>query len=111
MEKLSKEVLEKVDELVEIIISSKEYKTYLSIREQLEKNKQINQLIKEIKKEQQYVVKNNLNNKKEDKDLQEKIRELKSIPLYNSYLNAIDDLNQYLEPIQMIQDYFDFLTK
>lgn len=111
MEELSREVLKKIDELVVIIHDSKEYKNYLSIKKQLEENVQINQLIKEIKQEQQYVVKNNLNNQEEDRKLQEKIKKLKSIPLYNEYLNAIDELNAYLEPIKNIQDYFDFLTE
>lgn len=111
MEELSREVLKKIDELVVIIQDSKEYKNYLSIKKQLEENVQINQLIKEIKQEQQYVVKNNLNNQEEDRKLQEKIEKLKSIPLYNDYLNAVDELNVYLEPIKNIQDYFDFLTE
>lgn len=111
MEELSKNVLKKIDELVLIIKNSKEYNTYLKIKEQLEENKQISELIKEVKQEQQYVVKNNLFNKEEDTVLQEKIKKLESIPLYNDYLNAIDDLNYYLEPIKKIQDYFDYLTK
>lgn len=111
MEELSKNVLKKIDEIIDIIKNSKEYHTYLKIKEQLEENEQISELIQEIKQEQQYVVKNNLFNKEEDTVLQEKIKKLESIPLYNDYLNAIDDLNYYLEPIKKIQDYFDYLTK
>ncbi len=111
MEKLIKAVLQKTDELVEIIKQSKEYKTYLSIKEKMGENEQIHTLIQEIKKQQQYVVRNQLKNQKEDKELKKKIKALQCIPLYNDYLNAVDDLNHYLEPIKKLQDYFDQLTK
>lgn len=111
MEKLSKNVLQKTDELITIIHSSKEYQTYLSIKRQLSKNEWIQNQIQVIKQEQQNLVKNHMQDDKLEKQLHEKIDQLKSIPLYNDYLNAIDALNTYLEPIQLIQDYFDFLTK
>lgn len=111
MEKLSKDVLQKIDELITIIQSSKEYQRYVTIRKQLNNNPTIKTQIQEIKEEQQNLVKNNIKDPNKKKHLQEKINHLKSIPIYNDYLNAIDEMNHYLEPIQYLQDYFDFLTK
>ena len=111
MEKLSREVLKKTDELVDIILSSNEYKRYMLIKKKLEDHKNIQEKIEQIRKLQQHVVKNNLTNKEEDRILKEKIKEIESIPIYNDYLNAIDDLNNYLKPIERLQDYFNNLTK
>ncbi len=111
MEKLSKDVLQKTDELVNIILSSKEYKRYVSIKEQLHNNKELNNKINEIRKLQKHIVKNGLENTDEDKFLQEKIKELENIPIYNEYLNAIDEVNNYLKPLGILQEYFDKLTK
>ena len=53
MEKLSKDVLEKVDELVTSIKESKEYQKYIMIRNKLDDNMDIKKLIEDVKKIQQ----------------------------------------------------------
>ena len=57
MEELKNKVLEKTDELVEIIENSVEYKRYTSALEQLNKNEKIKEQVKKVRKLQQSLVK------------------------------------------------------
>ena len=116
MEELSKEVLEKVDELVEIIKNSKEYKEYLDIREKLESNKDIKEKINQIKKIQQELVKSEYYKDKEkvkilEEVLTKKKEELSLIPIYNAYLHSIENLNESLKLIKNLEDYLQSITE
>ena len=57
MEELKNRVLEKTDELVEIIENSVEYKRYISALEQLNKNEKIKEQVNRVRKLQQNLVK------------------------------------------------------
>ena len=116
MEKLSREVLEKADELVDIIKESKEYKKYLDIRNKLEENTDIKDKINQVKKIQQELVKCEYHNDIEkakilEKSLNKKKEELSSIPIYNEYLHSIDNLNESLKLIGNLEDYLQSITE
>ena len=49
MEKLSEDVLQKIDELIAIIQSSKEYQRYVTIKKQLNYNPSFKKQVQEIK--------------------------------------------------------------
>ena len=111
MEKLSKEVLEQVDELVSSIKESKEYQKYINIRNKLDDNMDIKKLIEDVKKIQQELVKSEYYKDIEKakilkESLDSKNKELKSYPIYNEYEHAIEELNEFLSPIKELEIYF-----
>ena len=116
MEKLSKDVLEKVDELVTSIKESKEYQKYIMIRNKLDENKDIKKIIKDVKKIQQELVKSEYYKDTEKakilkESLDNKNKELKSYPIYNEYEHAIEELNEILFPIKDLEVYLETIIK
>ena len=90
----------KIDELFNTIKNSKEYLAYQNIGSVLETNKEVNDLVAEIKKLQQESVKleeeNNPKYKEIDKIIEEKVKILNSIPVYQEYLRRIDEFNNII---------------
>ena len=116
MEKLSKEVLEKIDELVSYIKESKEYQKYINIRNKLDDNMNIKKLIEDVKKIQQELVKSEYYKDIEKakilkESLDSKNKELKSYPIYNEYEHAIEELNEILFPIKDLEVYLETIIK
>lgn len=111
MKKIEKEI----DKLIYMIEHSTIYIEYLHLLKQVEKNKDINRLVKTIKKLQQKAVKeeyhkNNDKVKKLDKEIEIKIKALYEIPLYQEYIEKAERLNDLIIKIKkMIQDYLDHL--
>ena len=91
---------EKIEDLFKTIESSKEYQSYLNIKESIEKNEEINNLVKMIKRLQQKSVRleheNNPKYKEVDKQIEEKVNKLNSIPLYKEYISRMNKLNDIL---------------
>ena len=116
MEKLSKEVLEKIEELKSIIESSKEYKRYLEINKLLDKNDEVKEKVKLIKKIQQELAKSEYHKDYEkskilEESLEKNKKELNEIPIYNEYVHVIENLNESLSQIKRIEDYLQSITK
>lgn len=90
----------KIDELFEAINESEEYKAYQNIGDVLEKDKEINQLISEIKELQQQSVKleeeGNEEYKEIDKEIDKKVALLNSKPIYQEYLKRMNEFNDIL---------------
>ena len=90
----------KLNELFNTIENSSEYKAYLEIGSVLEKNKKVNDLVKEIKKLQQESVRLEYNNdpsyKEVDNVISEKVKILNAIPEYQEYLSRMNELNDIL---------------
>ena len=90
----------KIDELFEAINESEEYKAYQNIGDVLEKDKEINQLISEIKELQQQSVKleeeGNEEYKDIDKEIDKKVALLNSKPIYQEYLKRMNEFNDIL---------------
>jgi len=90
----------KIDELFLTIKNSPEYKAYQNIGEVLENNKEVNDLVNEIKKLQQESVRleeeNNPKYKEIDKVIEEKVNTLNSIPIYQEYLRRMDEFNDII---------------
>ena len=90
-------VQNKLNELFETIKNSKEYLAYQSIGEVLNNNSEVNDLVKEIKELQQKSVRleesNDLSYKEIDKIIEEKVKTLNSIPVYQEYLRRMDEFN------------------
>jgi len=89
-----------INELFETIKNSDEYKAYQNIGEVLNNNKEVNNLVNEIKKLQQKSVRleeeNNPEYKEIDKLIEEKVNTLNAIPVYQEYLRRMNDFNDII---------------
>lgn len=102
----------KIEELFDTIESSSEYQDYKKIETILKKDKSINELINEIKSLQKESVRleyNHDNSYKEiDKKIELKVQELNNKPVYQEYLNKMNEINNILAmSSKMIEDYVE----
>ncbi len=103
-------IQDKMDNLFDKLEESKIYKDYVKIKKQLEDDKEIIDLIEEIKKYQKIAA----NNK--DKSVEEKLQRLyfrlESYPIYQSYLITKEALNEELFMIkETFEKYFEELLR
>ena len=104
---MNKEILEKVDDIINYIENSKDYQKYLLIKDKMQNDLEINNLLNEIKHLQKKLA-NNEGNMDLKKELSLKNEILKNIPLYREYLNTLDDLNNVFNIIETrINNHFD----
>lgn len=102
----------KIEELFNTIEDSKEYQEYKKIESILDKDKSIKKLIEEIKALQQESVRleyeKNEYYKVIDKEIDKKAKELNDKPVYQEYLNKMNELNNILSmSSKMIEDYIE----
>lgn len=104
MEKLNKSL----DEVVDCIKNSKEYKKCIKLKEQMKSNDEINSLVKEIKlKQKKYIRSNDSNILSELKELEER---LNCIPIYHIYTENLEKVNNMINYVRdELNDYFDKL--
>lgn len=100
----------KIDDLFDELEKSKLYNDYIKVKKQLEFNDEIMNLISEIKRYQK-ISANNV-----DKSVDDKLKELKlkleSYPIYQSYLNIKEDLeNELFEIKDTFEKYFKDILK
>lgn len=100
----------KMEELFETILNSSEYDEYKKIGDILEKDVSINQLINEIKELQQEATFLEYNNdpkyKELDKLIDEKVKELNAKPVYQEYLNKMEEFNEIIKTSSnMLEQY------
>lgn len=103
---------ERIDDLFLAIKNSSEYQEYLNIGEVMDKDSEIKRLVEEIKKLQQKSVNLEYNNddsyKEVDKEIEKKVLELNSRPLYQEYLRRMNNLNDILsESSNNIEKYIN----
>ncbi len=104
---LSKEIKIKVEEIVEIIKNSSEYKEYLLLEEKMKNHSRIPKLIEEIKKSQKELVRlqtEGKNIEEKEKVLSTLEKELLEIPLYNDFIDAQKKLNEVFSLIKETMD-------
>ena len=99
----NKEILHKIDEIIDKIESSELYLKYLDLRKKIDNNKELVMLINEVKLLQKDVV-----HHLDKKDLlNKKIDELNSIPIYREYNNVIYEINNTYAIIENnLNNYF-----
>ena len=106
MEKFAKdELLTKIDELISLIKEMPTYKRYIDICNQMKKNKEITNIISNIKKKQKEAV--NLEYRKEntsviDKEIEVSLKTLMEYPIYQEYSYLQEDLNNMFQTIRSI---------
>lgn len=100
----------KINELFNLLEESNVFKDYVKIKKQLEEDKDINNLIEDIKRYQK-IATNNKDNSVEEK-LKELYLKLESYPIYQSYLNIKEELNEELFGIKEVFDkYFSDILR
>lgn len=101
MEKLNK----RIDEVVDCIKESMEYKKCIELKEKMKDNDEINSLVKEIKlKQKKYIRTNDSNILSELNELEEK---LNTLPIYYVYTKNLEKVNEYINYVKdELNDYF-----
>ena len=108
---LSNDVLSKVDEIVNYIEESDNYKKYKEIEKKLENDSDIMDKVNKIKSIQKQIVK--LEIEKKDISYLEKEREeilsiLNTYPIYQEYIYLQEDLNNTFQSIKtIIENYIN----
>ena len=96
-------ILKKLDEIINEIETSEEYKKYLVLKDEIKKNKELVLLINKVRQ-----LNKDFNHKlvKED-ELDRLTNELNNHPLYREYLNTISVINNELSIVEnAINNYF-----
>lgn len=107
-------ILNKIDEIVNIIKNSDEYQRYIEVSKKMKENKEIMILIEEIKDLQKILVKEeslgrNICNIEQEID--EKLRTLNEYPIYLDYIYLQEDLNNSLNLVKTnIEKYINNIT-
>ncbi len=100
---MNKEILDKVDEIINKIETSDLYQKYLDLKNKMDNNKEITSLIRKIKVLQKDVV-HHLDKKDELNNI---INELNNHPLYREYNNTIYEINNVYAIIEKdLNNYF-----
>lgn len=101
------ELEKKLDNLISFVKNQKEYKNCLEIKEKMSNNKKLSQLIEEVKSLQKDYIRSN-NNLDIKNKLDRKQDELDNIPLYVSYNNELELVNEMLLVIEdELNKYFN----
>jgi len=113
MEKsFNQEILNKVQEIVELIKSSEDYQKYLYLENKMKNHPTIPNIIEEIKKLQKEVVQREsqgLDISSIEQRLSSLEKELKDIPLYQDFLYEQEKLNnQFIYIKDTIEQLFQF---
>jgi Protein of unknown function (DUF964). len=106
---LNELVLEKVESLVECIKESADYVKYLEISERLKKNKEIMNIIDEVKDLQKKIVKEEHNGndfESLEKEIEKKLNMLNSYPIYVEFTYVQEDLNNTFQNIKDILEKY-----
>ena len=98
-------ILNKIDELIDILKSSEDYQRYIYLSNEMKKNNTIMSIINDIKKLEQKRV--NLDYKKEDTkeidlEIESKKKELNEYPIYVEYNYLKVDLDNTFQSIKSI---------
>lgn len=106
MDMLNKEQKEKLEDIIEYIINSIEYKKCIEIKNIMKSNTNINKLINDIKILQKKYIKNNYD-KELKLELNRKEEELNKIPIYVEYNLNLSKVNEMINLVkEELNDYF-----
>ena len=98
-----------LEEVISYIQNTKEYQTCITLKEQMNDNEEILNLIENIKKLQKKYINHNYDSSiKEELDcLEEK---LNNIPIYHIYSSNLEKVNEKIETVKStLNDYFSNL--
>ena len=100
---MNKEILDKIDEIINLIEESSEYQKYQTLQKEIQKNDKLVKLINKVKVLQKDVVHHLVSND----ELARTMDELNEHPLYREYNNTLSELNNTYAIIEnSINHYF-----
>ena len=100
---MNKDILEKIDEIINIIENSEDYQKYLSLKEKIKNNGELTKLINEVRILQQDYLHKRINKTL----LDEKTKELNNNPIYREYINTLSEINNIYGIIETnLNNYF-----
>ena len=85
-----------LDELIEVVTRSKEYKTCLELKKKMQKNLELIDLIEKLKAKQKQYVKSFFQDEKIKEELNELEEKINSIPLYITYNQNLEAINEMI---------------
>ena len=98
--------MEELNKIIDYIINTESYQNTIKLREQMKKNKELNDLIEDIKSLQKKYIKNNNVSIKEELD--KKTKKLEEYPIYNIYNKNLEEVNQMIDYVNdELNDYFE----
>lgn len=101
---MNKEIETKIDEIINEIKSSDLYKKYLLLKDKINSNKELMELINKVKVMQKDLV----HKKVKKEDLDKVMDELDNNPLYREYNNCLYEINNTYGIIESsLNNYFD----
>lgn len=102
-------VYKAIDELIDTIINSNEYKTCVSLKEKMSTNTEVMNLIENIKKMQKKYIRSEYD-KEIKKELDSLEEELMNIPIYHMYNDSLEKVNEMINYVKdELNDYFNKL--
>ena len=101
---MNKDIVDKIDEIIKEITDSSLYKEYLNLKEKLDNNPEIKEMINKVKVLQKDVI----HKIEREETLQTLLSKLNEEPLYREYSNVVADLNNLFSIIEnSINNYFE----
>lgn len=99
-------LLKAIDDVINYLVSSKDYKECVKLKEQMKKSSDVTSLVEEIKTLQKQYVKNNY-----DAEIKQKLDcledRLKTIPIYVIYMQHLEKVNEMINYVKdEMNDYF-----
>lgn len=93
-----------LDQVVSVITQSDDYKRCIELKEKMKNNKELMQIIDELKDAQKKYVKDGFKNKEEIESLEQKLYQ---IPIYVIYMEHLDRVNEMIAYVEEdLNDYF-----
>ena len=102
-------VFNALDDVIQCISSSSEYKKCISLKKQMEDNEEVLQLIDCVKKTQKKYIRSGYQESiKQELDLYTK--KLEDIPIYHIYQDSLEKVNEMINYVKdSLNEYFDQL--
>ncbi len=98
--------MEELNKIIEYITNSEEYQNTLRLKEQMNHNSELINLIEDVKKLQKEYIKTNSDDIK--KKLDDKVSTLEEYPIYKSYNDNLEKVNQMISYVNdELNDYFE----
>ena len=98
-----------LNDVVDYIKDSNEYKTCLDLKKRMSDNEEVNALVRQVKLLQQKYIKSNYN-KEIKKELDEINKRLNDIPIYVIYKQNLEKVNNMINTVKdELNNYFDDL--
>ena len=105
MEELNKAL----DDIVLTIKNSKEYRDCINIKNKMRDNKELMQMIEDVKSLQKKYIRSNYDSNIKD-ELDKLEAKLNNIPIYNIYLSKLEIVNEKIDYVKdSLNEYFDQL--